>query len=100
MTFIIPFLLKICYFEIVRDENKRLLNETKFQNWTELSTGGRKYWIDINGRHGCKARYIKTVDESEETTAFFQEIYDKKGDLIEVYEKFPVDKGHRKVREE
>lgn len=84
----------------MRDKNKRLLNETKFQDWAELSDGGRKYWFDVYGRHGWKARYIKTVDESEETTAFFQEIYDDKGNLIEVHEKFPVDKGHRKVREE
>jgi len=83
----------------VRDKNKRLLNEKKFQNWNELSIGGRRYWIDVYGRHGWTARYIKIVDECEETTAFFQEIYDDKGNLIEVHEKFPADKGHRKIKE-
>lgn len=84
----------------MRDENKRLLNEKKFQNWNELSIGGRRYWIDVNGRHGWTARYVKIVDESEETTEFFQEIYDDKGNLIEVHEKFPADKGHKKVKGE
>lgn len=83
----------------MRDENKRLLNEAKFQDWIELSTGGRKYWFEVYGRHGWKARYIKIVDEAEDTAAFLQEIYDDNGSLIEVHEKFPIDKGHRKVKE-
>jgi hypothetical protein len=31
---------------------------------------------------------------------FSQEVYDDKGNLIEIHEKLPVDKGHRKVKEE
>ena len=36
----------------------------------------------------------------EETVAFYQEIFDGKGNLVEIHEKFPVDKGHRKVKGE
>jgi hypothetical protein len=36
----------------------------------------------------------------EETTKFYQEIFDKKGSLIEIHEKFPVDRGHRKLKED
>jgi hypothetical protein len=28
---------------------------------------------------------------------FWQEVYDETGGLIEIHEKFPVDKGHQKV---
>lgn len=42
---------------------------------------------------------MKEVDEREETIRFYQEIYDDKGALLEIHEKFPVDKGHRKVKE-
>jgi hypothetical protein len=31
------------------------------------------------------------------TRRFWQEIYDERGRLVEVHEKFPVDKGHRKA---
>ncbi len=79
-------------------EDKRKLNEKKFPNRKLLSNGGRKYWIEIIGKHGFKARYIKEVDSREETVKFYQEIYDSKGNLIEIHEKFPVDKGHRKIK--
>ena len=46
-----------------------------------------------------KARYVKEVDALEETVKFYQEIYDGEGNLIETHEKFPADKGHRKVKE-
>lgn len=44
-----------------------------------------------------KARYVKVVDENERTLKFYQEIYDNENILIEVHEKYPVDKGHKKV---
>jgi len=44
-----------------------------------------------------KARYVKEVEAMEETVKFSQEIYDDNGNLIEVHEKFPLDKGHRKL---
>ena len=78
-------------------KDRRQLNERKFTNWEEVSNGGRKYWLEIKGRHGWKARYIKEVNVMEETIKFYQEVYDDKGNLIEIHEKFPVDKGHRKM---
>ena len=80
-------------------KNKRRLNEKKFPNWEKLSSGGRKYWLEIKGRHGWKARYVKEVDDKEETLKFYQEVYNDRDDLIEIHEKFPIDKGHRKIKE-
>jgi YD repeat-containing protein len=47
--------------------------------------------------HGWSARYVKEVDSDEQTTRFYQEIYNAQGQLVEIHEKFPVDKGHQKV---
>lgn len=77
----------------------RTQNERKFGNWTELAQGGRRYWYDVAGRQGWRARYVKEVDSSEQAVRFFQEIYDGAGCLVEVHEKYPVDKGHRQVTE-
>jgi hypothetical protein len=63
----------------------------------ELPDGGRRYRIDVAGRLGWQARYLKEVDANENALRFWQEIYDDQGKLIETHEKFPVDKGHRKV---
>jgi hypothetical protein len=82
------------------NEGKRQLNEKKFPNWEKLPNGGRRYWLEVKGRHGWQARYIKEVDAMEETIKFYQEIYDGNGNLVEIHEKFPVDKGHKKIREE
>jgi hypothetical protein len=71
-------------------------NEKKFGNWIDLAGGGRRYWLDIDGRMGWRARYTKEVDEQEATIRFWQEIYDDQGKLVEVHEKYPVDKGHQK----
>ncbi|RPJ55281.1 MAG: hypothetical protein EHM12_12520 [Dehalococcoidia bacterium] len=73
-------------------------NEHKFTHWVTLPGGGRRYWLEISGRHGWYARYVKEVDATEQTTRFCQEIYNPSGELVEVHEKFPTDKGHRKVR--
>lgn len=73
-------------------------NERKFQIWSALPNGGRRYWFDVTGRHGWRARYIKEVDAQEQTTAFYQEIYDETGRLVEIHHKFPDDTGHRKMR--
>ena len=72
-------------------------NEKKFGNWTELPGGGRRYWLDIGGRMGWRARYFKDVNEQETTIRFWQEIYDDQGKLVEIHEKYPVDTGHQKV---
>jgi len=73
-------------------------NERKFLQWINLPDGGRRYWRDVEGHHKGFARYVKEVDSSEQTTKFYQEIYNAKGELIEVHEIFPIDKGHQKVQ--
>jgi hypothetical protein len=75
----------------------RAENERKFRRWTELPSGGRLYQIDVQGRSGWSARYLKEVDSSENTLRFWQEIYNELNQLVEVHEKFPVDKGHTKA---
>ncbi|MBZ0202157.1 MAG: hypothetical protein K8I03_03990 [Ignavibacteria bacterium] len=77
---------------------KREKNEIKYENWIQTDDGGRIYIYEVTGKSGWKAKYIKTVDENENTLFFVQEIYDENGDLVEIHEKFPVDKGHRKVK--
>ena len=75
----------------------RQQNEKKFSQWEELGGGGRRYRLDVTGRLGWQARYFKEVNADETTTRFWQEIYDDQGKLVEIHEKFPVDKGHQKV---
>ncbi len=41
---------------------------------------------------------MKEVDSNEETLAFRQEIYDENEVLREIHEKYPVDKGHQKLK--
>jgi hypothetical protein len=78
-------------------EQRRLKNERKYKNWEELSTGGRRYWYDIVGRLGWISRYVKVVDDNENTISFYQEVYDENSKLIELHHKYPEDKGHQKV---
>ena len=80
--------------------SKRSQNEAKFENWEDLADGGRRYWLEVSGRQGWKARYVKEVDAEENTRRFYQEIFDDRGQLMEVHEKYPEDKGHRTVKEE
>ncbi len=77
--------------------NAREQNERKFGRWEEVAGGGRRYWLDVPGRLGWRARYLKEVDAQETTLRFWQEIYDEQGKLVEVHEKYPVDKGHQKA---
>ena len=79
------------------DVNKRQENEQKFPNHTEMEDGSRIYWFEVEGRMGWKARYIKIVDQNETTISFRQEIYDENEMLVEVHEKYPIDKGHKKI---
>ena len=72
-------------------------NERKFPNWEILEAGGRKYWLDVRGRLGRKARYVKEVDANEVTMRFYQEIYDEMETLVEVHHKYSTDLGHQKV---
>jgi hypothetical protein len=74
----------------------RAQNEKKYGRWEELAGGGRRYRLEVAGRLGWSAHYLKEVDSSETTVRFWQEIYDDNGRLVEVHEKYPVDKGHQK----
>jgi hypothetical protein len=74
----------------------RAQNEKKFEHWTDLPNGGRTYWYEVAGRHGWKARYLKEVNADEQTIRFWQEIFDDRGQLVEVHVKYPVDSGHQK----
>lgn len=103
-------MLDVDSFELVKDisdptlkgikglkDLKRKRNERKYENWEELPNWGRRYWYDVVGRFGWLSRYIKEVNSDEITIRFYQEIYNEKGKLIELHEKFPEDKGHQKV---
>ncbi|HHT9133504.1 MAG TPA: hypothetical protein ACFYD2_01250 [Candidatus Avalokitesvara rifleensis] len=79
---------------------KRRQNERKFGTWEELSYGGRRYWYDVAGRFGCSARYIKEVDSNETILRFYQEVYNEKGELVEVHQKYPTDVGHKLIKKE
>ena len=74
----------------------RTQDERKFGQWDKLSGGGRRYRLEVPGKQGWQARYLKDVDADENTVRFWQEIYNNQGKLVETHEKFPVDKGHRK----
>ena len=76
--------------------SNRRQNERKFGHWETLPHGGRRYRLEVAGRQGWQARYLKEVDANENTLRFLQEIYDETGRLMETHEKFPVDKGHQK----
>ncbi len=82
------------------DETKRRQNEKKFGAWEELPRRGRRYWYEVLSQSGWKAKYVKDVDHDEMTTRFYQEIYDDAGNLVEIHEKYPVDRGHQKIRKE
>jgi hypothetical protein len=77
--------------------SNRRQNERKFGNWIALPDGGRRYWLDVGSRHGWRARYVKEVNQAETTVRFLQEIYDDRDKLVEIHEKYPLDKGHRRL---
>lgn len=78
---------------------KRAVNERQFGQWEECPDG-RRYWFDVPGRNGWRARYVKEVDGEDNTLRFYQEIYDDTGRLVETHEKYPVDMGHVQVERE
>lgn len=77
---------------------KRRENEKLFSTWEETKKGERRYSRIVQGKLGWSAKYIKLVDKNEKTVKFWQEIYNDKGKLVEIQEKFPVDKGHKKIK--
>ena len=76
--------------------NKRRKNEKEYSTWTELENGGRIYVKKVNAgdKSGNFAQYEKKVDQNEKTITFVQKIIDKSGNVLEIHEKFPIDKGH------
>jgi hypothetical protein len=82
----------------MQDKRKRRENEKKFGTWDELPNGGRRYFYTVPGRQGWTAHYVKEVDASERTVRFYQEIYDDTGQLVEIHPKYPVDRGHERIR--
>lgn len=56
------------------------------------------YRLDVPGRSGWLARYLKEVDAEDTTLRFWQEIYDDQGRLVEIHEKYPLDKATGKRR--
>jgi len=78
-------------------EQKRIANEKKFGTWRDLSAGGRCYVLEVPSLHGWMARYTKEVDAVEQTVRFYQEIFNDCRQLVEIHEKYLVDKGHVKV---
>jgi hypothetical protein len=77
--------------------SKRTQNEKKFGQWEELPGRGRLSRLEVRGRLGWLALYKKEVDAGEATIRFWQEIFDDQGRLVEIHEKYPLDKGHKKV---
>ncbi len=75
---------------------KRKQNEKEYKKWRELENMGRIYIKIVEARDGSKksAHYEKTVDRNEKTIFFSQKIYDRLGNLLEIHEKFPIDRGH------
>lgn len=78
-------------------EEKRRKNESEYDSWIERKDGGRIYSFEVPGKLRWKARYVKEVDSEEVTLKFYQEIYDESDVLKEIHEKYPVDKGHKKL---
>lgn len=72
-------------------------NEKKFKQWQGLDNGGRRYWYDRLREDGYTIRYVKIVDAQERTLSLVQEVYNRSMTLVEIHEKFPIDRGHRKV---
>ena len=79
------------------NEKKRQKNEMEFDLWIEKENGNRIYSFEIPGKSGWKAKYLKETDNEEITIKFWQELYDENNVLKEIHEKYPVDKGHKKL---
>lgn len=79
------------------NKKQRRKNEIEFESWIETEDGGRIYSFEILGKLGWKAKYLKEVDGEETTIKFWQEIYDDNNMLKEIHDKYPVDKGHKKL---
>ena len=36
--------------------------EKKFTKWEDLTGGGRKYYLEVKGRHGWMAKYVRDLN--------------------------------------
>jgi hypothetical protein len=80
--------------------HKRRENERKFGQWEPLPNGGRRYFYNVPSRRtGWMARYVKDVNNREETIRFVQEIYNAEGILVASHQKFPEDTGHQRIKD-
>ena len=77
--------------------SSRNANEKRFKQWEEMANGRRRYSRRVLGQLGWYAIYIKEIDSDENTLLFRQEIYNEDDTLVEVHEKYPIDKGHQKI---
>jgi hypothetical protein len=77
--------------------SSREQNEKRFKKWEILKDGGRLYRRTVVGQRGWEAVYCKQVDAKEQIIKFWQEIFDERGNLWGIHEKYPVDKGHKEV---
>jgi hypothetical protein len=41
---------------------------------------------------------VKEVDSEERVVTFWQEIYNERRELVERHEKYPVDRGHERLK--
>ena len=78
---------------------KRAINERKFGAWEDLPGGGRRYWYELQGHRGWRARHVKEVDSEESVVRFWQEICHQDRILVERHDTYPVDRGHQRVGE-
>ena len=76
---------------------KRLENEKEYNAWDELENGERIYYFEIVGKYGWKSKYLKHVDNNENTLRFWQKIFDENNILKEIHNKYPIDEGHKKL---
>ena len=79
------------------NKTKRIDNERKFDEWIEINNSGRIYRLKIIGKFKGYAIYEKEVDKGENTIKFTQFIYDEDNTLKWFHEKYPIDKGHKKI---
>jgi len=81
---------------------RRQRNENDWPNWEDLSKNRRRYWIRRQGREwGWQILFKEVIfdpkTQLEETAQLWQEIYDGDGRLVERYQKYPADTGHKKL---
>jgi hypothetical protein len=55
-----------------------------------LPAGGRRFRLEIRCRSGGRAVYFEEFDPAKKTVRFWREIYDERGSLVEVHERFPL----------